>query len=104
MSVTILKEITAVEEQAEQIEIQAVQKGREAVASAKADAAKMIAEAIEQAEDEVKKIAKANEETAYQDISRVRSQIRAQCDDIRKNTNERLDDAVDFIIGRIVQL
>jgi V/A-type H+-transporting ATPase subunit G/H len=103
MSVDILKDITAVEAQAEQIEAQAAQKARDMVASARREASEIKAKALEEAEKEAGNVLKAYEEKARQEISRNDLLIKEQCDDIRKNSQARMDKAVDFIVGRIVE-
>ncbi|NLK86353.1 MAG: hypothetical protein GX279_02535 [Clostridiaceae bacterium] len=103
MSVAVLKDITAVEAQAEQIESQAAQKARDIVAAARKEASDIKAGALEKAEEEARRLMKAYEEKAHQEISRNDLQIKAQCDEIKKNSGARLDKAVDFIVGRIVE-
>ena len=104
MSVAILKDIAAVEAQAEQIETQAMQKARDIVASSKKDASEMKAKALEEAEKEAARLLKDSEEKAHQEISKNNLHVKAQCDDIREDSNAKLDSAVDFIVGRIVKL
>ena len=76
MSVAILKDITAVEAQAEQIEAQAIQKAREIVASARKEAADLLLKAEDQAELEARKKVKSFEEKALQDIAKADLQVR----------------------------
>ncbi|HOL92356.1 MAG TPA: hypothetical protein PK767_08100 [Clostridiales bacterium] len=103
MSVDVLKDIRAAEAQAEQIESEAARKARELIAAARNDAADLKARLLEDAENEALNVLKASEEKAYQDISAADAEIQARCDDIRKQAGERLDKAVDFIVGRIVK-
>lgn len=103
MSVAILKEISSTEEEAEQIEAQAQQKAREIVASAKKDAAAILEKAVEQAELDAKNIIKAAEEKAAQDMDDMKAKIQTQCYIIKENSTGKLKDAVDFIVGRIVE-
>jgi V/A-type H+-transporting ATPase subunit G/H len=104
MSVAILKDITAVEAQAEQIEAQAVQKAREIVASARKEAAELLLRAEDQAELEARAKVKSYEEKALQDIAKADLQVKEQCGQIKKGADEKLNTAVDFIVGRIVKL
>ncbi|HEY8350397.1 MAG TPA: hypothetical protein VIM13_11280 [Clostridia bacterium] len=103
MSVDVLKDIRAAEAQAEQIESEAARKARELIAAARNDAADLKARLLEEAENEVRNVLRASEEKAHQDISAADTGIQAQCDDIRKQAGERLEKAVDFIVGRIVK-
>ncbi|HOA55982.1 MAG: hypothetical protein WAP56_03685 [Acetivibrionales bacterium] len=103
MSVDILKDIRAAEARAEQIEAEAAQKAREMIADARREAAELRERLLEEAENEALDLLKASEEKAHQDINTADARIRAQCDDIRKEAGERLDKAVDFIVGRIVK-
>ncbi len=103
MSVDVLKDISAAEAQAEQIEAEAAQKAREIVASARRDASDMKARSLEEAELEAGNLLKASEEKAHQEISAIDAQIQAQCGDMRNNISTRLEKAVDFIVGRIVK-
>ena len=103
MSVDVLKDIRAAEAQAEQIESEAARKARELIAAARNDAADLKARLLEEAENEVRNVLRASEEKAHQDISAAETDIRARCDDIRKQAGDRLDKAVDFIVGRIVK-
>ncbi len=102
MSIAILKDIAEAEEKAEQMEAQAQQRAKEIVAAARTEAAALLDNATEEAEREAREIVKASEKEAFLDIERMRSQIRNQCDSIRENSGKRLPEAVDFIIGRII--
>ncbi len=103
MSVDILKDITDAEAQAEQIEAQAMQKARDIVASARKEAAELMQKAEDQAELEAREKVRLYEEKALQDISKADLQIKEQCDQVKKNSDEKIDTAVDFIVGRIVK-
>ena len=50
-----------------------------------------------------KKIVKAAEDKAAQDMNDMKVKIQAQCDEIKGNSVSKLKDAVDFIVGRIVK-
>jgi V/A-type H+-transporting ATPase subunit G/H len=102
MALALLKEISAVEQQAEQLEAEALQKAREIVAAAKKDASAALLKAEEQAEQEAKEILRASEEKAAKDIQNKREEIRKQCLEIKDLSGRKLDNAVDFIVGRIV--
>ena len=102
MALALLKEISAVEQQAEQLEAEALQKAREIVAAAKKDAAAAIQKAEEQAEQEAKGNLRAAEEKAAKDIQNKKEEIRKQCLEIKDLSGRKLDNAVDFIVGRIV--
>jgi V/A-type H+-transporting ATPase subunit G/H len=103
MSVDILKDISAAEAQADQIESEAAQKARDMIAAARKDAADLKSKLLEEAENEARSVLTASEEKARQDIDAADAGIQAQCDDIRKEAGDRLDKAVDFIVGRIVK-
>ena len=104
MALAVLKEIAFIEEQAEQIEAQAQQKIREIIAAAKKDAAMMIEKAVEQAELDAGRIIQTAEEKAARDIIDIKAKTQAQCHEIKENASTKLEDAVDFIVGRIVKL
>lgn len=104
MSVAILKDITEVEAQAEQIEAQALQKAREIVASARKEAADLLLKAEDQAEQEAVKKIKVYEEKAFQDITKADLQVKDQCNIIKEKSDDKLKTAVEFIVGRIVKL
>jgi V/A-type H+-transporting ATPase subunit G/H len=102
MSIAILKDIAGAEEKAELMEAQAQQKAKEIVAAARTEAAALLDNAMEEAEREAREIVKASEKEASLDIEQMRSHTRSQCDSIRENSGRRLQEAVDFIIGRII--
>jgi len=102
MSVDILKDIAAAESQAEKIEEDAVKKAREITAAAKKEASDLKVRLMQEAEKQAGGMLKASEEKAHQKISEMDMQIQAQCDDIIKNSGAKLEKAVDFIVGRIV--
>lgn len=104
MSIAILNEIKSTEEQADRIEAQAQLKARDMVASARKDAAAMLEKAIGQAELDAKNVIRTAEEKAAGDVLEMKAKINAQCDMIRENSAGKLDDAVDLIMGRIVDL
>ena len=102
MALALLKEISAVEQQAEQIENEASQKGRDIIASAKKEAAIILQQAEEQAELDAKGLIRAAEEKAASDIREKNAAIQKQCLEIKDLSGRKLNDAVDFIVGRIV--
>jgi len=102
MALALLKEISAVEQQAEQMEAEALQKAREIVAAAKKEAAAAIQKAEEQAEQEAKNILRTAEEKAAKDIQEKQEATKNQCLEIKELSGRRLNDAVNFIVGRIV--
>lgn len=102
MTLALLKEISATEAQAEQIEHEAQQKAREIVASARKEAADILQKAEEQAEQEAKEIIRAAEEKAALDIESEKAKIKQQCLEIKEKSGRKLNSAVDFIVGRIV--
>lgn len=103
MSIAILKEITYAEEQANQLEEQAQLKARETVSAARKDAAALIGKALEQAEAEAREIMKAAEEKARLEVGKINAATQQRCNEIREKAVNKLPDAVDFIIGRIVK-
>lgn len=103
MSVAILKEIKEAEDQAEQIEAQAVQKAKDIIAAAKKDASAITSETVDRSEKEAKGLINASEKKAFEDIEGIKEQILAQCEELRNQSKEKLNDAVDFIVGRIVK-
>ncbi len=102
MALALLKEISAVEAQAEQIEAESQQKARDIVATAKKDAAAALQKAEEQAEQEAKGILRASEEKAAKDIQNKKEATQKQCLEIKELSGRKLNNAVDFIVGRIV--
>lgn len=102
MALALLKEISTVEEQAEQLEAEAQQKAREIVAAAKKDAAAALQKAEEQAELEAKGILRAAEEKAAREIQSKNVETQKQCLEIKDLSGRKLNNAVDFIVGRIV--
>ena len=104
MSVAILKDITAAEAEAEQIEAQALQKAREIIAAARKEAADLMLKAEDQAELEAGEKIRAYEEKAFQDIAKADLQVKEQCGEIKISSDEKLTTAVDLIVGRIVKL
>ncbi len=103
MAVAILKEITSTEEQAEQIELLAQLKARDIVASARKAAACSTEKSVEQAEQEGRNIIMASEEKAAGDIVDMNVKTRARCQEIKENSGKKLKNAVDYIVGRIVE-
>lgn len=104
MSVAVLKDITAAEAQAEQIEAQALQKAREIVASAKKEASDLMLKAEDLADQEAGQKIRVYEDKALQDIAKADLQVKEQCNEIKNNSEDKLKSAVDFIVGRIVKL
>ena len=102
MSIAILKDISATEEKAEQMEAQARQRAKEIIAAAKSEASALLDKAVEQAELEVREISKASEREASLDIDQIKDQTRNQCDSIRESSGKKMSEAVEFIIGRII--
>ncbi len=102
MSISLLQEIISVENQAEQVEMQAQQRARDIVAAAKKDASGLVENAVEQAEKEARDIIKSAEDRASKDIINMKKATQTQCMEIKENSGKRLENAVDFIVGRIV--
>jgi V/A-type H+-transporting ATPase subunit G/H len=102
MSIEILQEIVSVENQAEQVEAQAQQRARDIIAAAKKDASVLVEKAVEQAEKEAKDIIKLVEVKASKDIENMKLATQNKCVEIKENSGKRLEKAIDFIMGRIV--
>ena len=103
MAIALLKEIASIEEQADQIEAQALQNARDIVASARRDAANAAEKADEQAELDAKKVIKAESEKAHLKIKEMQAETEAQCKIIKKNAKKNLNAAVDIIFERVVK-
>lgn len=103
LSVDMLKEIREAEEKAEQIEAQALQKAKEIVAAAKMEASVIMSDSVEQAENDAGGLIRASENKACQDAEKIKEQILAQCEELKNQSKDKLNDAVDFIVGRIVK-
>ncbi len=103
MAIAVLKEITSAEEQAEQMEVQARQNAHDIIAAAKRDVAVLFEKTVEQAELEAAEMVRLAEEKAAKDIVDMKMKIQAQCQDIRENAGKKMNEAVDFIVGRIVK-
>lgn len=102
MSIEVLQEIVTVENQAEQIEIQAQQRARDIITAAKNDASGLLEKAVEQAEKDARDIIKSAEVKASKDIEDMKKATQTQCMEIKENSGKKLKNAVDFIVGRIV--
>lgn len=103
MAIALLKEIAAVEEQADQIEAEALQNARDAVASARKDAADAAEKADEQAELEAKKLVKAEVEKAHFKTKEMQAETDAQCKIIRENAEKNLNAAINFVVERVMK-
>lgn len=98
-----MKEIAAVEEQADTIEAKAQQKAKDIIASARKEAAVLLDEAVEKAESEAKSIIQMAEEKAAKDIVDIKMDTQAKCNEIKTKAGERMNEAVELIVGRIVK-
>ena len=94
----------SIEEQADQIEEQALNNARDIVASAGKDAAAVADKADEQAELEAKEVIKAKKEEAFLKISEIKSDTESKCAEIKEKANKKLDAAADYIAERVVKL
>ncbi len=103
MSIAILKEITAVENEAQSILTEAQLKAKETVATARTEASALVDSAVNEAGHEAEDIIRKYEAKADEDIGAIRQKTRNDCDEIIKNSGARLEEAVNFIIGRILK-
>ncbi|NLM11396.1 MAG: hypothetical protein GX213_11590 [Clostridiaceae bacterium] len=103
MAISLLKEIISVEQIAEQKELETQQKAREIIASAKKEASALLVEKEKAAELEAKEIIKAQEKKALADIEDFRNKIQEECKNIREKSESKIEQAADFIVGRIVK-
>ena len=103
MAEAILKEIAAVEEQADVIEAQAQQKAKDIISSERKEAAVLIEKEVEKAESEAKFIIQKAEEKAAKDIVDIKMDTQAKCSEIKTKAGVKMDEAVDLIVGRIVK-
>ena len=103
MAEAILKEIAAVEEQADVIEAQAQQKAKDIISSARKEAAVLIEKEVEKAESEAKFIIQKAEEKAAKDIVDIKMDTHAKCSEIKTKAGVKMNEAVDLIVGRIVK-
>lgn len=103
MAISLLKEIISVEQKAEQKELETYQKAREIIASAKKEASALLEEKEKEAELEAKEVIKAQEKKALADIESFRIKIQEECKSIREKSGTKIEEAADFIVGRIVK-
>jgi len=103
MAISLLKDIVSVEKAAEQKELEAQQKARDIIASAKKEASALLSEKEKAAELEGREIIKSREKKALDDMENLRIKIQEECRNIREMTGSKIEQAADFIVGRIVK-
>jgi len=103
MTESILKEIATVEEQADMIEVQAQQKAKDIIASARKEAAVLLEKEAEKAESEAKSIIQKAEEKAARDIIDIKMDTQARCNEIKMKAGMKMNEAIELIVGRIVK-
>lgn len=102
MAISLLKEILSVEQIADQKEQETQRKAREIVASARKEASALLEEKEKEAELEASEIKKSYEKKALEDIESFRVKIQEECRNIRENAGKKIEEAANFIVGRIV--
>ncbi|NLX76785.1 MAG: hypothetical protein GXZ01_05335 [Clostridiaceae bacterium] len=103
MAISLLKDIISVEQMVEKKEQETLAKAREIIASAKKEASALLAEKEKAAELEAAEIIKARQNKAMADIEEYRLKIEEECRNIREKSGTRIEQAADFIVGRIVK-
>ena len=103
MTMEIKKTITEVESEAEQIKRQALADARLMVSEAREQAYLLLDQSVMDAEEEVAKIMQKAEKAAESEIEKLKSITENECGAIREQTQKKLDNAADIILGRIVK-
>lgn len=104
MSIEVLKYIKKAEEEAEEIIKKAAADARQIVLQAENQSRQLLEENESDIENKRKKLISEAEESANAEIKARMEEIARQCADIKARAMERIDDAVNIIVGRIVNL
>lgn len=102
MANSLLADIISTENIAEQKEQEAYAKARDIIASAKKEAMALIEEKEREADAEAEAVLKSYGKKASEDIENFRSKIQEECRNITEQAGKKIEQAADFIVGRIV--
>lgn len=102
LSMDVLNMIHQAEADAEKIRLDALQKAKDIIRQAGDEGAEILKCSQKEAEDEKNRLIDAAEKGAEVEISKLSSQTDKKCQEIEKAAQEHMGQAVDFIMGRIV--
>ncbi|HHV98000.1 MAG TPA: hypothetical protein GXX36_00245 [Clostridiaceae bacterium] len=103
-SVEILQFIRKAEEEAEDIIKKSAADSRRIVSQAESQSRQLLEKLDSDIENNRKKIISEAEDAANAEIKIKMQEIAKQCEDIKRKAGEKIDDAVNIIVGRIVKL
>lgn len=104
MSIEILQFIRKAEEEAEDIIKKSTADARQIVSQAETQSRQLLEKLDSDIENKRKKIISEAEDAANAEIKVKMQKVAQQCEEIKRKAGERIDDAVNIIVGRIVKL
>lgn len=104
MSESILSGIIDAEQQAARIEEESKRQVREIIADARKESARIIEKSVSDIESVRAEILEKASREAQDEIERHKDSVDRDADDLRRSAQQRMDTAVQFILGRIVDL
>lgn len=104
MSVEILQYIRKAEEEAEDIIKKSAADARQIVSQAEIQSRQLLEKLDSDIENKRKKMISEAEDAANAEINVKMQEIAQQCAEIKRKAGEKIDDAVNIIVGRIVKL
>jgi len=104
VSKDILQSIVQTEVEADKIIGQSAEEARQVVSEAERQS-KLLSERIMQdAEKKARQMVLDAEKSTQQEIESFRIQVEKECGEIRRKAGEKMNDAVDFILGRVIKV
>jgi V/A-type H+/Na+-transporting ATPase subunit G/H len=104
MSIENIAFIKEAEEMAESMKVKAQEEARQILSLANQKANRLLEDALEGAQKQAKEILKNYEWKAQNQVLAMEDQVLKECEEIKKTGSEKLDQAVERIIGRVVSM
>lgn len=104
MSIEIIQSVLQAEEQAEAIKKRSEAEARDIIAAAHRQARELEQNMLETAEAEAKKIIDSAKSSAADAVTKLNNEVLAECDAIKAKAHERINQAIELIIRKVVNL
>lgn len=103
MSIDMIKSIRQAEEKAEEIRRGAVEDSRKILSQAQNEAYLFIEQSVEEADKEAKGILREAEAAANQLAQNLKTDVAAECNEMKKHAMEKVDRVIPLVMERIVK-
>ncbi len=103
MTLDIIKAVTKAEQDAEKVIEDSILRSQDIISNAEKEKYKILENGIKEGEREAAEIMKDMETAAQREVEKIYLKAEEEGESIKKATNPKIDNAVDFVIEKVVK-